>query len=101
MISGSLEICKDFPHLVDIYKHHLKMSKYIPRLYRARSSQEVSSVLTYGKNHSDTYLKLVPRDLGFIYADADRRGDDDEVQIACWIMDFIEAEKPWNSLRCP
>lgn len=101
MINGILEICKDFPHLVDIYKHHLKMNKYIPRLYRAHSNQEVSSVLTYGKNHKDTYLKLIPRDLGFIYADADRRSADNEVLIAGWVMDFIEAEKPWNSLRCP
>ena len=99
MISGILEICKDFPHVVDIYKHHLKMNKYIPRLYRARCRQEVCSILTYGKHLRDTYLRLGPRDLGFIYADADRRSEDNEVMIADWIMDFIEAEKPWNSLR--
>lgn len=96
-----MELYKDLPHIVDIYKFHLKVNKYLPRLYRSKTRKEVFGVLRYGMNHRDTYLKLGPRDLGYIYADADRRGDDREIQIACWIMDFIEDEKPWNSLRCP
>jgi hypothetical protein len=63
----------DLPYIVDIYKHHLKLAKYIPRLYRCGSQLEVLGILEYGKNRRDTYLRLTPRDLGYLYADADRR----------------------------
>ena len=94
-----MEILKDLPYFVDIYKHHLKMNKYIPRLYRSKSRDEVFSILQYGKKRTDTYLKLGPRDFGYMYTDADKRWDDDEVLVAGWIMDFIEVEKPWDFLQ--
>ncbi len=98
-----MEVLKDFPYFVDIYKREFKKCKYIPRLYMAHSHEEVQAVLSFGlKRTDDMYLKLDARDLGYIYADADRRYADDEIVIANWIMDFIEGEKPWNSIRfCP
>ena len=94
-----IDIFNNFPHIVEIYKHHAKQCKYIPRLYRSKSRNEVWSVLSYGKRHSDTYLRLNKVDLGYIYAHADCRSDVNDVRIAGWIMDFIEAEHKWNSGR--
>ena len=96
----NLILCKDFPYIVDLYKQQLKNDKYIPRLYRSHSQKEVKAILSWGMKRKDRYLRLTPRDLGFIYADADRRSDDEQVRVADWIMTFIEGEKPWNSLRC-
>lgn len=92
---------KDFPHIVDIYTTQLKQCKYIPRLYRSQCREEVWSILRYGQTRTDKYLLLNPRDLLYIYTDADRRTRDEEVQVAGWIMDFIEAEKPWNQILYP
>jgi hypothetical protein len=91
-----MEAIKDCPHIVDLYKHHAKQFKYIPRLYRSHTREEVRCVLKYGQQRRDTYLRLGPYDLGYIYADADRRSKDEEVHIAGWIMDFIEEERPWD-----
>ena len=98
-----MEVLKDFPYCVEIYKRELRRCKYIPRLYRSHTREEVRAILSFGlKRTDDMYLKLDARDLGYIYADADRRRDDEEVKVAGWIMDFIEDEKPWNSIRfCP
>jgi|LauGreDrversion2_6_1035139.scaffolds.fasta_scaffold74934_2 hypothetical protein len=79
----------DLPHIVDIYTYHLKLAKYLPRLYRCGSQLEVLGIIEYGKNRKDTYLKLTPRDLGYLYADADRRSDDD-VTVANWVMNVLE-----------
>lgn len=88
-----MEILKDLPHVVDIYKTHLKRCKYIPRLYRSRTRNEVWSILRYGQERRDTYLRLDVSDIRYIYADADRRSLDEEVRVAGWIMDFIEEHK--------
>jgi len=97
MESPLIQYKDDLPYLVEVYKSQLKNLKYIPRLYKSKNHKEVIDILDWGmKRTDDNYLRLTPRDLGCLYADADGRIDNEEVRIADWIMTFIEGEKPWN-----
>ena len=71
-------IIKDLPFIGREYNR----SRYISRLYRSKSPIEIQFVIQHGVLNGF----LDADDILYIYANADRRTLDDDIQVADWIM---------------
>ena len=71
-------LLKDLPYINRVYNR----SRYIDRLYKCVSVEEVQYVLYHG-----IYNRFIgASDIVHIYVNADRRIEDKDIQVADWIM---------------
>lgn len=71
-------IVKDLPYV----RREYNRSRYIDRLYRSTSPDEVQFVIYHGVRNGF----LDEDDVFYIYANADRRIVDEDIKVADWIM---------------
>lgn len=71
-------VIKDLPYIGREYNR----SRYIDRLYRSVSPEEIQFVIYHGVRNGF----LDADDILYLYVNADRRTDDEDIRVADWIM---------------
>lgn len=71
-------IVKDLPHIGRVYNR----TRYVDRLYKCSSPEEIQFVIYHGVRNGF----LDADDIFHIYANADSRVVDKDIQVADWIM---------------